>query len=461
MKDDMTKREVQNDHTAKREKLLEVMGQIDDTLIYDAVNDGKCSKTQKNERRRSWLHWGVAAACLCLLMIAAGIFTPAGGPVVTAYAYGTEEEITAAGVIMSTGTIGDDGEMTGHPLMFFLAGEDIATVRFSCKNQMINFIDWTEKRDEFGNAQNFTVTYGEDENEYYFLLIDWVPVDTIRELTSREDATIPSLPQELREDVIVMEITFADGSEMVKAIHVSLQDDGTFFATFDDYRITEEDIFILRPDSEAIPRDILYGETELAVTFYDAEGREVEQDALWYNLYWVEEILVHWTGTSPDTVRAYYTPSGTEMADQLELLQTKMVLDGDGQTTFSMAEWERSDWHGDLQIELDYGDSKVVSDLYNVFLDPEIPRFPAEAEMEGVAGEEPEMEDPVDVIFATARAYYEGTVFEVEGMALLEYSFSEARLEVQVSKGGEIQEALRTMTLESRDGVWEVINEGY
>lgn len=51
--------------------------------------------------------------------------------------------------------------------MFYLSGKDISTVRFSCKNQQINFMDWTEKRDEFGLAQNFTVSYGEDESEYW------------------------------------------------------------------------------------------------------------------------------------------------------------------------------------------------------------------------------------------------------------------------------------------------------
>ena len=53
---------------------------------------------------------------------------------------------------MNSGTISDSGEMKGQPLMFYLSGKDIATVRFSCKNQQINFLDWTEKRDEYGNA---------------------------------------------------------------------------------------------------------------------------------------------------------------------------------------------------------------------------------------------------------------------------------------------------------------------
>ena len=113
-------------------------------------------------------------------------------------------------------------------------------------------MDWTEKRDEFGLAQNFTVSYGEDESEYYYLLIDWVPNATIRELTDNEDSTIAALPEEMRNDIIVMEITFENGKTLTKAITVSLLEDGTFFAKFDDYEITAEDSFIDRPDSEAI-----------------------------------------------------------------------------------------------------------------------------------------------------------------------------------------------------------------
>ena len=180
-----------------------------------------------------------AVLALCILAGGISIFSPFGGMVVTAYAHGTDEEITQAGAVINTGTISDSGEMTGHPLMFYLSGKDISTVRFSCKNQQINFMDWTEKRDEFGLAQNFTVSYGEDESEYYYLLIDWVPNATIRELTDNASSTIATLPQELREDVIVLEITFENGKTLTKAITVSLLEDGTFFAKFDDYEIPE------------------------------------------------------------------------------------------------------------------------------------------------------------------------------------------------------------------------------
>ena len=102
------------------------------------------------------------------------------------------------------------------------------------------------------------MAYGEDESEYYYLTIDWVPNALIRELTDHADSKIVSLPEEMRHDIIVMEIAFENGKTAVKAITVSLLDDGTFFAVFDDYEINETDTFVNRPDSEAIPREILY-----------------------------------------------------------------------------------------------------------------------------------------------------------------------------------------------------------
>ena len=148
-------------------------------------------------------------------------------PAVTAYAQGSNEEITSAGAVMQTGTIRNDGSQTGHPLMFYLAGQDIEQVRFSCKNQKIRFEDWTETRDEFGNAQNFTVPYGDDPSEYYYLLIDWMPDRTLAAL-HEPGASIAALPPELREDTIVLEITFSGGKTITKAIEISLLEDGSF-----------------------------------------------------------------------------------------------------------------------------------------------------------------------------------------------------------------------------------------
>lgn len=351
----------------KAERILNALGQVEDKYVKEAEPASKAPK------RPALRKWGSIAACLLLVAAACfGLRSPDGSTGVSAYAYGAEEEITAAGVITSTGTISNSGEMTGHPLMFFLTGEDIESVRFSCKNQQLNFVDWTEKRDEFGTAQNFTVPYGENAEEYYFLTIDWVPNATIRALTDRADSTIATLPTELREDVIVMEITFLSGKTETKAIHITLQEDGSFFAAFDDYSPTAEDEFVLREDAETVPKDILYGKTEMTITFLDEENNEVAAEALWYNMAQVAQISVKWSGATPDTVQAYYTPSGTETIDQIELLCTKAVWGDQSEVVFSAEELgfaERNSVHGHLQIDLGFGKTKTSSKLYNVFYD--------------------------------------------------------------------------------------------
>ena len=47
-----------------------------------------------------------------------------------------------------------------------------------------------------------------------------------------KDSKIATLPEEMRNDIIVMEITFENGKTATKAITISLLDDGTFFASF-------------------------------------------------------------------------------------------------------------------------------------------------------------------------------------------------------------------------------------
>lgn len=49
----------------KNERLIRAIGEIDDDLIFNAVNDVKAGKKGR------WLKWGAAAACLCLIAAAA------------------------------------------------------------------------------------------------------------------------------------------------------------------------------------------------------------------------------------------------------------------------------------------------------------------------------------------------------------------------------------------------------
>ena len=108
------------------------------------------------------------------------------------------------------------------------------------------------------------VEYGPNTDEYPALLIDWVPDKTIRALTDNEDMTIAKLPEELREDVIVLEITYANDQTDTKALTVTLQDSGQFFAKFVDYKITDADTFVRRPDAKVVPRAELYAQGDAA-----------------------------------------------------------------------------------------------------------------------------------------------------------------------------------------------------
>ncbi len=273
----------------KRETISKGVGNISDRYVQEAANYIPKRKPYGSFREsfaKSMAAVAIVICVLCVFVCGVIFLFPIGDDMVTVYAYGTDEEITAAGAVMGTGTISDTGEMKGKPLMFYLIGEDIATIRFSCKNQMICFMDWTEKRDGSGNVRNFTVAYGSDESEYYYLTVDWVPNATIRELTDNAGSSIASLPDELREDIIVMEITFGNGKTVTKAVTVHLQDDGTFFSRFDDYKIKDGDDFVNRPDSEVVPEndnltkeaENVDSEVEENVDSQAAEEENIEQE---------------------------------------------------------------------------------------------------------------------------------------------------------------------------------------
>lgn len=114
------------------------------------------------------------------------------------------------GKITSTEVILDTGSIKRLPVKFKIDGTDIETVRFSCKNQEIEFMDWNEKRPEYGSVQNCTICFGEDENDYNGLIFTWYNWK-IKSLINDEESNISSLPQEVKEEVIVMQIKYLNG----------------------------------------------------------------------------------------------------------------------------------------------------------------------------------------------------------------------------------------------------------
>ena len=194
----------------------------------------------------------LAASFITIFLIFAALISFKNKNTITAYAYVTNEKITSTAAVIKTGTISDSGEMKGHQLIFYILGENIEKIRFSCKNQQLDFKDWTEKRNEYANAQNFEISYGNNKKEYKYLTISWIPNKTISELSDNENAKIKNLAKELKEDIIVMEVTFKNGNTATKAISISLSDNGKFLASFSDYKIKKTDKFVRRSNDKPL-----------------------------------------------------------------------------------------------------------------------------------------------------------------------------------------------------------------
>ncbi|PZD95339.1 hypothetical protein DNH61_12405 [Paenibacillus sambharensis] len=204
----------------------------------------------------SWKWWGRSAAAFAIIVVVSvyAFVSMKEEAAFALYAYGTDTEITDSGVELSTGIIKDDGSMQGQLLQFHVQGDDIEKIRFSSKHQYMDFTDWTGKRPERSMKKQFTVTYGASESDYDYLVINWHPELTIRELTDHPDRTIAGLSEELQQDLIVMEIEYRDGATATKAIYITLQNNGKISASLQDYIVTEEDAFVHSPSPGAIPQ---------------------------------------------------------------------------------------------------------------------------------------------------------------------------------------------------------------
>lgn len=107
------------------------------------------------------------------------------------------------------------------------------------------------------------------------------------------------------------------------------------------------------------------------VQFYDNDKNIVGDVALWYNAAEIDSILIQWERGTPDNIKVFYTPSGTETMEQTELLLTKSILDGDTVALLS-ADVLKEIVQGHVYFELDFGTMIVSSDIYNIFYDPSL-----------------------------------------------------------------------------------------
>ena len=105
-----------------------------------------------------------------------------------------------------------------------------------------------------------------------------------------------------------------------------------------------------------------------SVTFYDRDQDPVGDVALWYNAAEIDSILIQWEGGTPDNIKVFYTPGGTETQEQTQLLLTKSISDGDTLALLS-ADALGKITMGHVYFELDFGPTDVTSEVYNIMFD--------------------------------------------------------------------------------------------
>ena len=238
---------------------------------------------------------------------------------------------------------------------------------------------------------------------------------------------IAALPEEMRNDIIVMEITFENGKTLTKAITVSLLEDGTFFAKFDDYEITAEDSFIDRPDSEAIGAAPVIEDN-----YKEADPNEPEQIVI--------PNSITFTGTIIDNVIESLVPIILVDVEENSGLSYDKVL-------FELTE-EQKDW----ELKIGTRVQIVCSDIFQESTPP-IGNL--------ISITEAAPNDELKIADEAARAYYENTVFEVVSLELKSQTENKIIFSVCASKDGVIQGPNRTITLQLNNETWEVVNEGY
>lgn len=105
-----------------------------------------------------------------------------------------------------------------------------------------------------------------------------------------------------------------------------------------------------------------------AVRFYDSEGHEITSEANWYALTASTIAVITYAGEAPDAATVYLTPSGSETFGERKQLA---VFPGkDDQAGYILVNLTFAEsMMGHLQVALDYGNTSIFSNDYNVLFD--------------------------------------------------------------------------------------------
>lgn len=289
----------------RTEKISNAIGNIDERFLQEVMEYRGTPVAGRWIRRAA-----LVAAGLCLAMGCAALLRRDGTPSVKVYAREFDRELPGGETVMMSGTIDDNGVMKGPPLMFYVQGSGIESIRFACRNEWISFVDYTEQREDHGYSKNFTIPYGEKEEDYYYMVVDWEPVNVIRKLTDNKDVKIADLTPEEKEDVIIMEVSYLNGERESLIMNVCLDDRGRFMVSVSEYEITPSDTFLHQPNT--LPTD---GRTETPGT------SQAEQSSV---------------GMAPGTSQTEQSPvgaaPGTSQAEQSPVGATPGTEVGDGES---------------------------------------------------------------------------------------------------------------------------------
>lgn len=235
---------------SKDDVLKKAIDGISDKYIEEAYLFKK-----RNRAKRITIQVGMVAAIAAVIVLVYNLMLNdmpyVNDNMLKVYAGENQKVLDTEFSVLSTGSVTDNASVSGSPLSFYIENDNIETVRYSCKNQ---FIEFYAPEQEYENSKNFTVDYGRygnnTDNVQYFYnskKLYWNPDDMVAKIN--ELGSVEALSSEERKDIIVLEIRYKDGSEECYAIYIELNSNGEFCGKMQSYTISESDEFVYGEDS--------------------------------------------------------------------------------------------------------------------------------------------------------------------------------------------------------------------
>lgn len=161
------------------------------------------------------------------------------------YAQEIEALIEDEYAYISTGVIHSESSKSIGMANFHFEGEDVESIRFSCKNGYISLYAYEQ---EYDRSKNFTVDcsrYG--ENDYRGMSLSWLSENIVDNGDKTGDTEL--IPEVERYDVIVVEVSYKNGKKECFAIELKWDSMENVYAKFVEYTITAKDQFVYREDA--------------------------------------------------------------------------------------------------------------------------------------------------------------------------------------------------------------------